>query len=1437
MFENPELQKHLQESSVIRTQSAIIAEWNMNIPENISRIGNYRYRPKQENSPYKNLPGSYDPYDSGTSSSAVKYYTNATDADVVIDGGFDDSENPFTLSTKKEKIGMLYSLEDCFSKFRPRSGINKSLFLRGKYLHHSNIDMARRPRYYMGHKDDLFKYWSSYRTEDGVEYGISSSTIDSAYPIEDACPFIVYKEDVPANRVVVKMQTHVGNVDLGTFSSNDSTFSDPFYGDSKSKTPKRWKIQGLQNGTWTDLYSFNEGTTRRDGTAVIKHDGYVELSYGLKIPDSYRSSFIFAETYSDASFLPEKNIHGYAYLIQPSSTEVGTFYIWQQGGLNGGQYATFKPEYAWQLEEETIDRVTNFVTDLTDPVKFYDQVNLRNRYREFDYIKGIRIVIESMNTPQASFDLIEISPRLCVNLSDKTLDFSIAKSASDLGISGLPVGQLLASTGTLNMFDHDSAFNPNNLKSIISKYITRNIQIKFYDITVDVDGYDYFVPLKTMYSEGFPTNNISERTVSLSLRDMFFYFESITAPELLVPNVSVSTAVCMLLDYAGFSNYVFKRLPGETESVIPFFFSNSNKTIAEVLQDIAISTQTAMFFDEYNNFVMMSKNYFMPSNNERATDVKFLGTNDLIENNGIKNMSTSTALSNIIEITSEDNQVYNDGKINFTSRYIQKTFGSIKQASLVDNEKTWVYKPVLLWEVSGTETTKSVNNQVSEMSDYVLSAIPLNSNLTDAIPYVAGNKVVNNTMNFGEGIYWLARYNGYFYSNGEVIKFDAVEFSVSGYGNVWITNVQEYQNYFSKLKFGGSIFPTGLVRIYAEPNYIELNGKEYLQNGPVAKHGRGQFNTTITSHFAGLSPYWSDNNNVRGCTMQSKYLFQSGLTAPETEVGAAGVTPDLAKNTTRNGVIKNFLSTQYYKEADVANMQSTSTGTIQSSALIMAGPSFKTSEAPLDFISYVYKPMTNKFTHFGTRMRIVGKIENNADRGQTAVGATSYYLIPGTTPDKDVNIVGGSGGLGIMVNPETNNGYFLELIALGKTTIDKTKSQDVNNVIFYKVKKDSASSAAIPEKLYAGLANIVVDDGKFTGQYRMAAEKTPTVYDISIEYENIGNERKFYIYLNNQFVASVIDKDPLPVFNNMALFTRGSSRVMFENIYAIGANYGQNSKYILNTPTATVFDEDSEVNASESMRKYAMSGIIQSTYLTGISSYEPPQSNLYFEEFGTIMREASVFKIKYEKAYPAIYAQLSPTFNSIKGYAVSGFRAGAYGAEFIIFNATDKAITLDAASGNYLRIQGVTFTQETDESISVDEYYSKNSDFSKPQYSGDTLVSYPNKVLREYEEIKISRMTHGKKDFSLDTPYIQSKDEANYLMSWLTQKIIKPRKSIGLKIFANPTIQLGDIAEVDYYEGDLDYSGTNGKKFVVYSISYSKSAEGPSMEIYLSEVV
>jgi hypothetical protein len=302
----------------------------------------------------------------------------------------------------------------------------------------------------------------------------------------------------------------------------------------------------------------------------------------------------------------------------------------------------------------------------------------------------------------------------------------------------------------------------------------------------------------------------------------------------------------------------------------------------------------------------------------------------------------------------------------------------------------------------------------------------------------------------------------------------------------------------------------------------------------------------------------------------------------------------------------------------------------------------------------------------------------------------------------------------------------------------------------------------------------------------------------------------------------------------MALFVRGSSRVMFENIFALTNNYSQNTSYALDTPVNSIFTGE-ELNVNGSLRKYAMSGVIQGTYLSGISSSEPPKYNMYFEEFGTIMREASLFDVRYDKAYPALYAKMSPTFNMLKGYTVSGFRAGSYGAEFMIFNATDTALSLDEQRGNYLRIQGVTFTQQSQNVLKVDDYFSKKSDLSDPEIANNVVVQSPLKVAKDYEDIKISRMTYGKKDFNLSVPYVQTEGDANDLMKWMISKIMKPRRSIGIKIFAMPTLQLGDIVSIDYVEKGINKGGTS--RFVIYSIEYSKGNQGPEMKIFVSEVV
>jgi hypothetical protein len=1519
MFQNEELKSHLLSSSTIKSNAFVVAEWNLNDIDNVEKIGNYRYRPLDGvASKYGSLPSSYDPLDEGN------FYTNATNSDVVLDGGIDDSGMPTLLKQPKEKERLLYSLEDCLGRFRPRSGINKVRYGITPYVHHSHPDMALRPRYYMSHKADKFKYWTSYRVENGIEYGIANIKSNGENVINDAAPFVVYKSNVAANRIVLKMQTNVGSINLSPFNTLNGQIQDPLFGYENQTTPAEWQVDVLVNDRWETVKKFTAESSRPDGSPIVGPDGYVELSYGLIVPEEFADIFVYSGVVSSEAALPIQSQDGDGYLIKTSDIDKGVLAVWRNT-----TWEYFAPQYGWLLVDSTVTQKSNFVTDLASPDSYNDGI-AGLQYREFQYISGIRVAATKMNKYNSTLDIIEISPRLVADISDLTESFNITKAASDLGTTGLPVGQLLASTGTLSLFDPEQAFLESNPSSIVPLESFNNMQVKFFDVITN-DGGRFYVPLKTMYVESFPEFNPNTRDVSISLRDLYFYFESISTPEFLMTNVSISYAISSLLDHIGFSNYTFKRLASETEEVIPFFYTDPEKSIAETLQDIAVSTQSAMFFDEYNNFVVMSKNYMIPSESQRSTDIALLGTKDFDRNGVYKNQTTSNRLANIVDISMQPDSVYNDGKINYSVKYIQKSVANTKQALLSEAKRSWVYQPTTLWKASGVEKRTAINEQKATSNVYVLTATPLKSNLSNQIPTVVNGQVVNNIIDFGEAIALLDKYNGYFYANGEVIKFDAIEYSITGItAPVWITSLDEYQNYFSKLLFNGKIYPTGRVRIFSEPNYRIVNGQTVLANGPVAKHGRGQFGTQVTEHPAGLNTKWTNGSSVSGLGMNSKFIFdisiddelvavkalseqdaarrqeiiqkKSAIKVLQEEISSLNknllLTPgnsaiiseissinssiadaeedianamnslsvslqdsvkfmpsseavSQAKKTIINGKIKNFMAASSFTENANATRLTLESQMTQASALIMDGAgSANPVYSPINHITYVYtsspsvsgevSTTSSFYTHFGTRMRIVGKMSSSSAAFQEASGSMPYLSLETDNPETNPVLAGGSGGIAGLLNPTTGDGYYFEIAALDTENIEQFGAA---NVFFYKVitSNPTANSGykqySMPELLWRGVADIAVDHGDFLGQSRVfAQEGIQGVKDIAFEYvDNVDGTRTFFLYMDGTQIASVTDNNPITAGNGMALFLRGTSKCMFENIYALAHNYASNPLLKLSPVVNSAFGTN-VVNINESFSKYAISGLVQSTYLANIGSGEPPKYNIYYDEFGTIMREAAYFDVKYTEAYPALYSRMTPNPSKLKTYVVSSFFGGSYSAEFLVFNATDAMLEISPETQSSLEIQGITFTQDSQNQLSVDEFFNEKAKMSNPEISNGIVVTSPSLFKQQYQEIKNNRIMYGRNEFNIDARYIQNRDSANNLMLWLSNKIMKPRKSVGVSIFPNPMIQLGDIVEVDYSVDGVSQIGYGSNRFVVYQIEYFRSPDGPEMQVFLSEV-
>jgi hypothetical protein len=1434
MFKDADLLEKIKVENTLQIESLILAEWNLNNFENIFAYGNYRYRPGTD-SIYSTLPNTFDPFDEGD------YYTDALQSNKQSEYTVDNNEASLLFSTPEVNRELYFSLKECFQPFRPRSGINKVLWFNNKYI--DNIKSARRPRYYLSSRYDKFKYWNSYRKEEGVEYGISAeeNINDIGYRIFDAAPFIVYSNAIAANRIVVKMQTNLSENGQNEIRTIDGLVRpDPFFNEEDSSVPERWKIQYLdENNSWIDAISFDETSSRRDGSEIVKWDGHLEIYYGIKVPEEYKDSFNFVSSLSSSAQLPLALINGESYLVGANESTPGELYVWN---FNFGKWDVFDAEYGFSLLDDDDTKRIGIVNNLVNS-SYFDLQGVKT-YREVVYLKGLRVVIETMRGIDKTFDLIELSPRLKANMSDYVLTYEINKFLAKPTL-GIPVGGLSTSIGQVSIMNFDGAFNENNTNSLIYNQLKPNVKFEFYEIVLNVNGFDKFIPIKTMYTEEFPIAVGGIFEIDVRLRDLFFRFETTNAPTLLLSNTTLTKAVAVLLDSVGFSNYVFTKLESDNDPIIPYFFVEPDISIAEILDRLAIATQTAMFFDEYNNFVVMSKEYLMPKKFEREEDYVLYSEKN---NNN---------LPNIINLEGIEKNVINSGQINYTTRYIQRSAATLNQATKIDEDRTYIYKPTLLWEVGTQEETKTINEKTKEVG-YVLGAVALNSDLTEEVPRIVNKEIINNIIDLGENVYWLPRFQGYLYANGEIIRYDAVEYAIPEQGIVWIKSNQEYQRYFSNLPFNGKIYPTGNVRIYTEPFYEEIEGSFnqdldpniVFKEGEVNSHGRGQFGTQIVQHSSGLPPYWSDNNNVRGLKMSSEFLFTTVPTEKINKPARVALGPEIGKEngpaqlSLRTGILANFMRQNIPNDDFIKELKSTSSGTVQSSAFIFGGPNpLPAGVLNRDFVSYVYKEMEQDFKHFGTRVRIIGKSESS-EKILTPQNAFNYYSVEPQGFNDSPNITGGSGGIGAMINPEKNYGYFFEIISLTGDNLQRYTLADpeteetlsvLHNIIFYKVAPGTVSgkTVAVPYKLWGGLGQILVDEGKFVGQDRISNQSKPTVYDLAIEYENVANARRFYLYLNNSLIATVDDTDPLPAYNNIALFTRGASKCMFENVYALKNLQSQETTASVINSISNPFPQT--ISSSDSLRKYAVSGLVQSTYLSGIKIDGSPDYSIYFEEFGTILRECAYFNIKYDQAYPAFLAFLAPTFNNEKTYTVSGFRAGSYGAEFLIFNNTDKAIVLDETSGSYLRIIGVTFTQNISNVLTVDDYFKEVSNFSDPIIINNTIKS-PVRADKFYDNIKLSRSRYGEKDFSLESPYIQSDDSARNIMEWMIDKTLSPKKILFMEVFGGAHLQLGDLIKINYKLPDGDVLIDEEKRFVISEIFYSRSTSDLRNRITVVEV-
>lgn len=235
-------------------------------------------------------------------------------------------------------------------------------------------------------------------------------------------------------------------------------------------------------------------------------------------------------------------------------------------------------------------------------------------------------------------DIIEISPRLELDLTDYVVDLKIQKEMHS-GDLPLPLGSISSNTASIKFNKYPIIINNSDnfssetddiipisnyaatfsgeeesVKSPLKDMLVRGVKIKgFFDIDESVRGIGATdgkssVPAFTMYAERWQEDFES---VSVECYDSIKKLQSTISRPLYFEGSSVNKIIQGILDSCGFSDYYFDelnslRVIGKSEETeysiqnnIPHYWSFTDYSVTDALNDLFKAYQIGMYCDEY----------------------------------------------------------------------------------------------------------------------------------------------------------------------------------------------------------------------------------------------------------------------------------------------------------------------------------------------------------------------------------------------------------------------------------------------------------------------------------------------------------------------------------------------------------------------------------------------------------------------------------------------------------------------------------------------------------------------------------------------------------------------------------------------------------------------------------------------------------------------
>lgn len=241
-------------------------------------------------------------------------------------------------------------------------------------------------------------------------------------------------------------------------------------------------------------------------------------------------------------------------------------------------------------------------------------------------IKGVRVIVYSMDAPYSHLDVLQVSPRLENDLTPYLVTYQVGMSQDSPSFIA-PLGKASSNTGSITLSNIDGRFNDQNVNSLYYGMIEKKVRMTM-DLGIDTaahgGGMEYIREF-TMWTDSWGASNNS--TIDVQLKDSSVVLQERNMPAIFLTNATVGQIIWQTLDTIGMTNYQYTRSDPDYGQVIPYYWPSDTAeasnprwgrlrvnttnppttTIWDELSALCESTQTGLYFDEYDKLQIKSR--------------------------------------------------------------------------------------------------------------------------------------------------------------------------------------------------------------------------------------------------------------------------------------------------------------------------------------------------------------------------------------------------------------------------------------------------------------------------------------------------------------------------------------------------------------------------------------------------------------------------------------------------------------------------------------------------------------------------------------------------------------------------------------------------------------------------------------------------------------